>query len=447
MADETKPKDELEDELALLRQRVAELESAKATHDETGTQLMAMTAGLRTVAAAADELMACDDLDTLFRRAVELAREQLGLARCSIYLEKDGALKGTYGTDRRGATTDENTCRYPTELPELRSELGSPHLQGQRWIATDQAYLEWDGEKFVEFGEGWVVLTPIQSPSGDERVGVFFNDAGTTSAALVESKQDLVAVYCSLLANVIAQKKAARALEASEKHYRGLFEDAPISLWEEDLSQVKEYVDNLRESGVEDLVGYFREHPTELAECEQLRKVTMVNKATLDLFRASDTADLLCNARRILPGVPQPGFSPDVRCIALREKSCGGEIVGTSVDGEQLQLSMAWSVARGEEDTYAKVYYSLIDITARKSFEKERESLIEELTDALERVETLRGLIPICSSCKRIRDDKGFWQQVEIYVQDHSEAQFTHGLCPECSAKLYGISQPDEQAP
>ena len=77
MADESKNKAELDDELALLRQRVAELESAKATQDGMAAQLTAMTEGLRAVAAAADELMGCADLDTLFRRGVELAREQL----------------------------------------------------------------------------------------------------------------------------------------------------------------------------------------------------------------------------------------------------------------------------------------------------------------------------------------------------------------------------------
>lgn len=62
---------------------------------------------------------------------------------------------------------------------------------------------------------------------------------------------------------------------------------------------------------------------------------------------------------------------------------------------------------------------------------------ITALKNALDEVKTLRGFIPICSHCKNIRDDKGFWQQVEEYVQDHSEAQFSHGICPDCAKKLY----------
>jgi len=69
--------------------------------------------------------------------------------------------------------------------------------------------------------------------------------------------------------------------------------------------------------------------------------------------------------------------------------------------------------------------------------EKERESLISELTDALSEVKKLSGLFPICASCKKIRDDKGYWNQIESYIRDRSEADFTHGICPECAKKLY----------
>ena len=77
------------------------------------------------------------------------------------------------------------------------------------------------------------------------------------------------------------------------------------------------------------------------------------------------------------------------------------------------------------------------DITARKRAEEDRERLIVELKDALSKVRALRGMLPICSSCKKIRNDEGYWEQVETYIGDHSEAEFTHGICPDCSKKLY----------
>lgn len=83
-------------------------------------------------------------------------------------------------------------------------------------------------------------------------------------------------------------------------------------------------------------------------------------------------------------------------------------------------------------------YQSILDdITERKGEEEEREKLIYELNKALSNVKRLSGLIPICSSCKRIRDDKGYWNQIDSYIRDHSEAEFSHGICPECMKKLY----------
>jgi PleD family two-component response regulator len=62
---------------------------------------------------------------------------------------------------------------------------------------------------------------------------------------------------------------------------------------------------------------------------------------------------------------------------------------------------------------------------------------MEELKDALSKVKTLSGLLPICSNCKKVRDDQGYWNQIEVYVGQHSEASFSHGVCPECTELLY----------
>ena len=68
----------------------------------------------------------------------------------------------------------------------------------------------------------------------------------------------------------------------------------------------------------------------------------------------------------------------------------------------------------------------------------EKEMLIHELEDKIAELKVLRGIVPICVNCKKIRNDRGFWEQVEKYIQERSEAKFSHGLCPECTKKLYG---------
>ena len=77
------------------------------------------------------------------------------------------------------------------------------------------------------------------------------------------------------------------------------------------------------------------------------------------------------------------------------------------------------------------------DITEHKRVFEEREKLIVELEKALSDVRKLGGLLPICSSCKKIRNDEGYWQQIEVYIKEHSEADFSHGICPDCVKKLY----------
>lgn len=83
----------------------------------------------------------------------------------------------------------------------------------------------------------------------------------------------------------------------------------------------------------------------------------------------------------------------------------------------------------------AKVFNRMVE--NRQRTEEEREELIEELQQALDEVRTLRGILPICAACKKIRTDEGSWQQIEVYLSDHSDAEFSHGICPECAQRLY----------
>ena len=80
---------------------------------------------------------------------------------------------------------------------------------------------------------------------------------------------------------------------------------------------------------------------------------------------------------------------------------------------------------------------AIIIAMARFGDMMELRRLNAELKEALDNVKTLSGLIPICASCKKIRDDAGYWHEVEVYVRDHTDAQFSHGVCPDCARRLY----------
>ena len=76
------------------------------------------------------------------------------------------------------------------------------------------------------------------------------------------------------------------------------------------------------------------------------------------------------------------------------------------------------------------------DITDRKKIEAEREMLVRELKETLAKVKVLSGMLPICAWCKKVRDDKGYWKKVETYIEEYSDASFTHGICPECIERV-----------
>lgn len=129
-----------------------------------------------------------------------------------------------------------------------------------------------------------------------------------------------------------------------------------------------------------------------------------------------------CNKKGLLKADGRPGeiYTKEFRNTLINKWLYVEDRAIEWIDGQMVHLQVA------------------TDITNRKNIEKEREQLIVQLGDALSKIKTLSGFLPICANCKKIRDDKGYWNQIENYIQDHSEAEFTHGMCPECSDELYG---------
>ena len=116
-------------------------------------------------------------------------------------------------------------------------------------------------------------------------------------------------------------------------------------------------------------------------------------------------------------------------------------IVLTGMDDQAMAIQI---VQEGAQDYLVKglVDYTMLARSIRYAIERKRtlrqkDLLIAKLRETLAEVKTLSGLLPICASCKHIRDDKGYWHQVEAYIQQHSAAVFTHALCPKCAQKIY----------
>jgi PAS domain S-box-containing protein len=129
-------------------------------------------------------------------------------------------------------------------------------------------------------------------------------------------------------------------------------------------------------------------------------------------------------------------LSDAIKIIDISNESTEEFSVETK-SGESLIVEVSASNVNSSSGKIVGRMASFIDITERKKIEADRDKLISKLQDALSRIKTLRGIIPICSRCKKIRDDKGYWNQIESYIRDHSDAEFSHSICPECARILY----------
>ena len=165
--------------------------------------------------------------------------------------------------------------------------------------------------------------------------------------------------------------------------------------------------------------------------------IIYVNPAFLRMFGYTSREEVLGRETRVLFDSEDVARLSDVKAMVDMKHGATVELDVRRKDGTTFPVEVACTEIVDRDGRVAGRMASFVDISARKEAEHQREELIAQLRQALATIKTLRGLLPICASCKRIRDDDGYWQQLEAYISDHSEATFSHGICPECVKKLY----------
>ena len=208
------------------------------------------------------------------------------------------------------------------------------------------------------------VSSDIQINSHDE--------LGVLGSSFIEMSKDLEGSY--------------RKLEEYSNRYHGLFEYSPISLWEEDLSQVKAYLDKWRENGVDDLKAFFEQNTDEIGKCSDKIKLLDVNKATLELYEAGSIEELSGNLKSI---------QMDSSGVILKKQLCAladgiafeNQCVHRTLSGREINVLMKASIPPGYESTWSKVLISIHDLSSqmRAEFLKDMfgRYLSEEVTNAL----------------------------------------------------------------
>jgi PAS domain S-box-containing protein len=183
----------------------------------------------------------------------------------------------------------------------------------------------------------------------------------------------------STIHDITERRQAQDDVLASEKRYRGLFEDSPISIWEEDFSLVKQHIDILRKQGISDFREYFASHIEEIIECASRVKVTNVNKAALQMYEAESAQQMLGSLREVITANMMTSFQEELITIAEGKTAFQWEGTDRTQLGKSIEVNLNWSVSPGHESDYSKVIVSTIDITERKMAQEKTRLQIERL--------------------------------------------------------------------
>ncbi|MFZ6027146.1 MAG: PAS domain S-box protein [Chloroflexota bacterium] len=311
--------------------------------------------GLAGIIAAADELMRCDSLDKVYKRAVEQGREKLGLERCALYLydARTQRMQGTYGTDSQGNIVDESAASWTSDFSrEMETSVK------KTWMFNEGEYKTLQGDQYRTFGRGWVAETVLRL--GRESLGLFVNDTALSHKPVDYLQQEMVAIYASLLENMIRQKRTEAALRdatvnlmASEERYRQAIEAAGA------VPYVQDYTTHtfiFMGENIFQLTGYSAEEMTPAlwnTLVEEALPGSETGRANEDTLARPDSPDTLWHK--------QCDYHIHTRFGELRW-----------VMNSAIEIFDEQGLARGSIGI-------LQDVTERKNVEAEREKLIEEL--------------------------------------------------------------------
>lgn len=221
-----------------------------------------------------------------------------------------------------------------------------------------------------------------QTIADDLKARVAWNpddEIGALAHALNAMTGQLKDSIISLEQRLAELDRTSHALKESEERYRLVFENSPVSIWEEDFSDVKKRLDGLRREGVTDLDAYFDQRPETIRECAAVLGITDINQAAVTLLAAQRKEELLEDLTKVLTPEALDTFRRQLVCLWNGQTELVEETVVKTLSGAHRHVTLYFSVCPGYETTLSKVLVSLADISERKQAEEDVRRINQEL--------------------------------------------------------------------
>jgi len=323
-------------------------------------------------------------------------------------------------------------------LGKGNQEYAIPFYGMQRPVLIDLVFrFDAETEKNYDFvkREGDVLLTETRMAVGEHPLVLWgkarpLYDGSGNIVGAIESVRDITAL-----------KQAQKALQAANEELELRVGERTVELVQANKALQKEIFERERTEAVlkeseEKYNQFFKTSRDCVFITSKNGKIVDINDAAVELLGYSSREELLQMK------IPFVYANEEERVKHIKVASECGYTKEYPLDLRRKDGSirhvLITAVSRCDADGKTIGFQGTIrDVTERRRIEEERERLILKLQDAIFQVKALSGLLPICASCKKIRDDKGYWNQIEAYIKDHSEAEFSHSICPDCAKKLY----------
>ncbi len=288
------------------------------------------------------------------------------------------------------------------QLPNFPFQIAVLHLKGsvlQQWHQKTKLDIGIIAAT-VLIGIATMLLATTQRKKRHKAEGALVEHQNHLEELIAERTANLKKSNDNLVAEIDVRQRTEIRLRESEQRYRQIYCSISDSLF---ITDLKGFIMDVNPAAC-DTYGYSQEdligrHSTELIH----KDYHSTYEQFADRLRAKENY-----------------------CTATTDVRKDGTFLNTEIKGTLFIL-------KGEQHFLVIIR----DVTERRQNEIQREKLISELQEALDEIKTLKGILPICSYCKKIRDDQGYWRQLESYIQHHSDAQFSHSICRECAEKHF----------